>query len=602
MRVEICRTFTECPQWYYGGAASSASMVRPRATVSLALTCVALLLSATVPVRAQQASKPSFDPQQTERRFDDLQSEQQPRTRSKLRVPSLARAAPEADGKPLFVLRGVSLVGATAISEDRIATAYRSYLGKMVSQTDLASIASAVSETYRSSGFHLSRAIIPPQDIRGGTIRIQVVEGSVTDVTLQGEGAGAFGVRPLLNAVLAEHPSRLSTLERQLLLVNGLPGVRITDSALEEIGGPTGRFRLVLNLKVWHVYTSFGIDNFGASSVGPWQGYATGAFNSYLMPGDTLAINLSTVANDPRELGFGRLAYDVPVGTDGLRAGMSALYSDVRPGDDRRLFNDRTTTEAIELHGSITPLQSQRSALTITVAAGLSNVSENDVFGPIYNDRIRTVSLTADYRLQDAFGGGNFATLTLRQGLDILGASHSGDDLLSRDGASSNFSVLGFWLTRYQTLSDAWSIRVSTAGQVASGPLFTSQQFYLGGLAFGRGYGSAEVSGDNGIAGSFELRFDQRLDLRYLSGYQLYAFVDAGAVWNDGYRIGDGVSLTSAGGGVRFFLWDDLRADIGVAFPLGYRAPDNDMRNARLLFSLSSALRLCPEKGVARCL
>ena len=157
-------------------------------------------------------------------------------------------------------------------------------------------------------------------------------------------------------------------------------------------------------------------------------------------------------------------------------------------------------------------------------------------------------------------------------------------------------------MTRYQTLSDAWSIRVSTAGQVASGPLFTSQQFYLGGLAFGRGYGSAEVSGDNGIAGSFELRFDQRLDLRYLSGYQLYAFVDAGAVWNDGYRIGDGVSLTSAGGGVRFFLWDDLRADIGVAFPLGYRAPDNDMRSARLLFSLSSALRLCPEKGVARCL
>jgi hypothetical protein len=82
---------------------------------------------------------------------------------------------------------------------------------------------------------------------------------------------------------------------------------------------------------------------------------------------------------------------------------MSALYSDVRPDNDRRLFNDRTTTEAIELHGSITPLESQRSSLTLTAAAGLSNVSESDVFGPIYNDHIRTVSLTADYRLQDAF-------------------------------------------------------------------------------------------------------------------------------------------------------------------------------------------------------
>src|SRR5215470_7741626 len=176
------------------------------------------------------------------------------------------------------------------------------------------------------------------------------------------------------------------------------------------------------------------------------------------------------------------------------------------------------------------------------------------------------------------------------------------DDLLSRDGASSNFSVLDFWFTRYQTLSDAWSVKVATAGQIASGPLFTSQQFYLGGLAFGRGYGSAEISGDNGLAGSLELRFDQKLDFRYLSGYQLYGFVDAGAVWNDGYGISDGVSLTSVGGGVRLFLWDDLRADIGVAFPLSYRAPDNEARNARLLFSISNAFKLCPERGQARCL
>ena len=40
------------------------------------------------------------------------------------------------------------------------------------------------------------------------------------------------------------------------------------------------------------------------------------------------------------------------------------------------------------------------------------------------------------------------------------------------------------------------------ASQTASGPLFTSQQFYLGGAAFGRGYGAAELSGDNGLAGS----------------------------------------------------------------------------------------------------
>ena len=224
------------------------------------------------------------------------------------------------------------------------------------------------------------------------------------------------------------------------------------------------------------------------------------------------------------------------------------------------------------------------------------------MFGPIYNDRIRTVSLTSDYRLQDNFGGTNYLTVNWRQGLDILGASHRGDDYLSRDGASGKFSALNFWFTRYQTITDAWSLKLAAAGQMASGPLFLSQQFYLGGLAFGRGYGSAEISGDNGMAGSLELRFDQKLNLRYLTGYQLYGFVDSGVAWNDGYRYSDGLALTSAGGGVRFFLVDDLQADLGVAAPLSYRAPDNPARGARVLFSLSNALKLCPERATTRCL
>ena len=70
----------------------------------------------------------------------------------------------------------------------------------------------------------------------------------------------------------------------------------------------------------------------------------------------------------------------------------------------------------------------------------------------------------------------------------------------------------------------------------------------------------------------------------------------------DGFGINDGLSLTSAGGGIRFFLWDGLQADIGGAVPLSYRAPDNPGRGARVLFSLTSALKLCPVRTTTRCL
>ena len=555
------------------------------------------IIIACFPAQAQQANQPGYDPRQTEKRFEDQQS-----ARPRLPMPQFARPEGQGDSKPLFVLRHVSISGAVAIPQERLVATYQPYIGKKVSQADLAAIAAAVSDVYRAAGFHLSRAIVPPQDIQGGQLRIQVIEGSITELALKGDGAEQFGVRPMLGAVLTERPSRLATLERQLLLINGRPGVQIEDTAIEEIGTASGDFRLILSLKTWHVFTSFGVDNLGSSSVGPWQSYGTAAFNSYLAPGDSLVLNLSITPGDPRQLAFGRLSYDVPVGTDGARIGASGYYSEVRPGDYRRLYSDNIKTESFEIRGSIVPLQSQKSSLTLTAAAGFTNATENDVFGPIYADRIRTASFTSDYRLQDNFGGTNYLTVNYRQGLDILGASHRDDDYLSRDGASGKFSALNFWFTRYQTLTDAWSLKFAAAGQTASGPLFTSQQFYLGGIAFGRGYGSAEISGDNGLAGSAELRFDQKTSLRYLSGYQLYGFVDSGVAWNDGYRFRDGLSLTSAGGGVRFFLVDGLQADIGAAAPLTYRAPDNPTRGARVLFSLTSALKLCPVRATTRCL
>ena len=199
------------------------------------------------PAVAQQVGQTGFDPRQTEKYFDNLPNQEriQP-ARPNLRMPVLAKPQASGDTRSLFVLHGVSVTGAHAIGLEQLSTSYQPYLGKKVSQADLAAIAGSISDLYRSAGFHLSRAIVPPQDVQGGQIRIQVIEGAIAEVVLKGDGAEQFGIRPMLDAVLAERPSRLMTLERQLLLINDRAGVRIDDTALEEIGGPTGRFRLIV--------------------------------------------------------------------------------------------------------------------------------------------------------------------------------------------------------------------------------------------------------------------------------------------------------------------------------------------------------------------
>ena len=594
-------------QEFTGGVATPRARMRRRVRAArLTFPILAALMLMAGPALAQQAPpppspSPGFDPLQTERRFDAWQAEQS-RARPPVRLPHLAAEQPPASPKPLFVLKAVAVSGVHALPPEQIAATWQPYVGKKVSQADLAAITTAISDLYRSAGYELSRAIVPPQDIQGGRVRINVIEGSIAEVVLNGDNIARFGLPAMLEPVRREHPARLRTLERQLLLINDRPGVRVVDTALEEIGRTSGRFRLVVFVKTWSVFTSFGIDNLGSSAVGPWQSYATAAFNSYLTPGDSLVANLSTIPADPRELAFGRLSYDVPVGTDGFKLGASALYSVVRPGDERAQADDKTRTNAFEVRGSFVPIESLASALTLTAAVGITNASESDNFGPYYSDHIRTVSLSADYRLRDALGGNNYLTLLWRQGLDVFGATHADDTFSSRDGATPTFSVFDGWFTRIQPLSENWSVKFAAAGQLATAPLFISQQFYLGGAAFGRGYGNAEISGDNGLAGTFELRFDQNLDARYLKGYELYSFVDTGAVWNYGFTINDGAALTSVGGGLRLFFGDDLKADVGVALPLTYAGPDNLGRSPRLLFSLSSSFHACPEHTAMRCM
>lgn len=580
-----------------------------KGVIRIAIHACALILVATTshPGMAQQSTnQPRLDPGQIEKNFKQFQVEQQRTRKPAIKLPTVARPkTPPADTKPLFKLTTVAVKGASVIPGDMIAETYRSYVGKTVSLADLATIAGKISDLYRDAGYHLSRAIVPPQDIKNGRIRVRVIEGKIAEIVLKGDGTEQFGVRPMLEPVASEQVSRLQTLERQLLLVNDLPGVRIADTALEEIGVATGNFRLIVHLKTWHVSAALSLDNLGTSAVGPLQAYAATALNSYIKEGDTLGLNLATNPVAPGELRFGRLSYDAPIGVDGVRLGASALYSELRPSDAGQQFNTRIQTEAYELRASIVPVQSRVSALRLSATAGFSDVSQSGSTGtnyPNYNDHIRTIGLTADYKLLDNLGGSNFLTVGLRQGIDILGASHVGDALLSRDGGSSSFSLLNFSFVRYQKLSDVWSLKISAAGQWASTALLTSQQFYVGGAAFGRGYDSGEVSGDNGVAGSLELQFNQAPMYDILKAYQLYGFIDRGLVWNFGNSINNSIMLTSFGAGVRLYLADELQAAVAIATPLDYRSPDNIGRNSRIIFSLSKFFAHCPNMVQMRCL
>src|SRR5262249_28001918 len=137
---------------------SSGAFATARAWCNAPFTLVAILaaafaLLAPTPGVAQHTTpQPGFDPRQTERLFDRSQTPQRPNERRPpLVMPGATLPQPAADTKPLFNLTAVSVKGAAAIPADAIAATYQSYLGKRVSQADLAAIAAAITDQYRAA-------------------------------------------------------------------------------------------------------------------------------------------------------------------------------------------------------------------------------------------------------------------------------------------------------------------------------------------------------------------------------------------------------------------------------------------------------------------
>jgi hemolysin activation/secretion protein len=104
------------------------------------------------------------------------------------------------------------------------------------------------------------------------------------------------------------------------------------------------------------------------------------------------------------------------------------------------------------------------------------------------------------------------------------------------------------------------------SGQIASKPLFSSEEFGYGGQDFGRAYDPSELVGDSGIKGSLEIRY-----LGLKPGFDVnlspYAFYDIGKVWNEDTG-GISESGSSAGFGVSISHSTGFSGNFGLAYPL----------------------------------
>ena len=88
--------------------------------------------------------------------------------------------------KPILPLKRLEF-GATRVLPESLLTELRGrYEGRTVSIADIKAIAAAVNKYYREHGYLTSRAYLPEQDVSKGTLRVELLEGTVGKVDATG--------------------------------------------------------------------------------------------------------------------------------------------------------------------------------------------------------------------------------------------------------------------------------------------------------------------------------------------------------------------------------------------------------------------------------
>ena len=500
------------------------------------------------------------------------------------RVPPLDTPQPEPDvsvpsevepdlppgaGETEFFLADITIDGATVYGNADLRPLYAEHLQTDISLAILYGIASAIESRYREDGYILSRAIVPAQSVSDGVYRIQVIEGFVTNVIVEGEIGSSRGlVERYMSRIPESRPVNIADIERYLLLMNDLPGISGT-GVLRPSGSEVGAAELVVTAQRKRFDGFALMDNRGSEFTGE-QGVALGlSANSFTPFGEQTELVLFSALDD-EEQRVAQITYEQQIGSDGLKVRGLASYGDSEPGGSIEALEVEQETLLLSFEAEYPYIRSRR--FNFSVSAGFDYIEQDsELFGgslTVVDDSLRVLHATAFFDYRDGFNGANSAQIGIRQGLPILGASDKGDNALSRVEGDGTFTSINAEVARLQRITSEFNLLARVGGQYGATELLSTEEFEVGGLTFGRGYDPSELTGDSGLGASVELQFSQAPGWTFLQSYQFYAFYDFGVVWNTDSNTPSEESLASAGIGVRTNLTDWLFADFEVAQPL----------------------------------
>ncbi len=561
--------------------------------VSLFAITFALPALAQLPASADRAATTSANPSRVDDQFDEENI--LPEVSAPVSVNRVAaQQAPDGAEEIFFTLDTLALEGVSAYNQSELEAIYQSKLGQRISLAELYGIAGSLTNKYRNDGYVLTQVVVPPQTIEDGNVSLRVVEGYIDTVRVEGQDdPNALGlIKRYAGQISTGQALNVRDLERQLLLINDLPGVEAR-SVISASPTKTGAADLRIIIERDPYDALLAIDNHGSRYLGPIQATAAGSLNSFFGNNETITAQLVVAPDfgDGIELGYFALSYEQPVWDHGTTLTFSASHTDTEPGYNLDDFDVEGRSQLFSVTAEHPFIRSRAQNFYGRITFDWRDLESSNNLEATREDNIRSIRAGARYELLDTlFGVGiNSADVVVSQGLDVFGASDEGDANLTRAQGDPQYFKVEADVQRLQRITSNVNLLVGARGQWSNDALLSSEEFGVGGINLGRAYDPSEIVGDRGVAGKVEVQWNEPTEWRLVQDYQVYGFYDVGKVWNEDATANNQKvnSLASAGVGLRMDFMEQTAVGMAVAFPLSRDVETQQDDDPRVYFSLS---------------
>ena len=476
-----------------------------------------------------------------------------------LEVPSGESPTPEFDIPGTIVVRQFEVIGSTIFSQAELAELLEPYTNRPISFAELIQVQESITQLYVDQGYITTGTFIPPQTLKDGIVKIEVVEGSVEKIEVKGlKRLPTSYITSRLKKGTQTPLNQQKLLEAlQLLQFNPL-----IDKISAELSAGTSPGANILTAEVTRASAfaaSLRLDNQRVPSVGSQRRIVELTHDNLFGFGDRFN---ARYYNTDGSNALDDFSYTIPVNASNGTLGFTFRLIDSKvveePFDDLDLKSD-FRQYALTYRQPIIQNPNQELALGLIGDRQTSDVNllDNLLEG---ETRINTLRFFQEYTQRSSQ-----YVLALRSQFSI--GLQGFQTTLNGEETDQEFYVWRGQAQYVRLLSDDTSLLLRSELQLADRPLIPIEQFSLGGINTVRGYRQDLLLSDNGFFASVELRTAIARIPKWQATLQLTPFFDLGTAWNrnDG-EVLPRKSIYSIGIGLRFEVGDtfNARLDWGI--------------------------------------